>query len=139
MSGFTVRELSDVHRGWAFSCYPAGVRHFLRKARLRAIVLLAQDALKSRVGAVVMAGDTFYAQTPASDTSRHAMTVTTKDSGIIWFLLWGSHDSSAAAEVWQDFWQESFLWRSTVKSETVRKPQSTLPEYACNFESSLSL
>lgn len=139
MSGFTIRELSDVHRGWAFSCYPAGVRRFLREARLRASDLLAQDALKSRVGAVVIAGETFYAQTPASDTSRHAMTVTTKDSGIIWFLLWGSHDPSAAVEVWQDFCRDSFLWRRTVKSETIGKPQPTLPENAYNFESNLSL
>ena len=92
---------SDLHLGKAFGGYPEQVRNRLREARHGTIARLAAAARSGGTGLVLLAGDTFDAETPAPDTLRHALRAMAAEGDITWALLPGNHDSLAASELWR--------------------------------------
>jgi DNA repair exonuclease SbcCD nuclease subunit len=68
MSMFRFLHSSDLHLGRAFGGYPEVIRHRLREARHSAIARLAKAARDGGAGMVLLAGDTFDAETPAPET-----------------------------------------------------------------------
>ena len=98
---FRFLHSSDLHLGKAFGGYPEGIRNRLREARHGAIARLAGAARDGGTGVVLLAGDTFDADTPAPDTLRHALRAMAAEEDITWILLPGNHDSLAATELWR--------------------------------------
>ena len=98
---FRFLHSSDLHLGKAFGSYPEGIRNRLREARHGAIARLARVARDGGAGVVLLAGDTFDAETPAPDTLRHALRAMAAEPDITWVLLPGNHDSLAATELWR--------------------------------------
>jgi len=101
MTAFRFLHSSDLHLGRAFGGYPNGIRHRLREARHGAIGRLAQAARAGGAGVVVLAGDTFDAETPAPETLRQALRAMGEEGDLTWILLPGNHDSLAASELWR--------------------------------------
>lgn len=101
MSAFRFLQSSDLHLGRAFGGYPEGIRHRLREARHGAIARLARAARDGGAGVVLLAGDTFDAETPAPETLRQALRAMGEEGDLIWVLLPGNHDSLAASELWR--------------------------------------
>ncbi|MCZ0962470.1 metallophosphoesterase family protein [Paracoccus benzoatiresistens] len=98
---FRFLHSSDLHLGKAFGGYPEGIRNRLREARHGAIARLAQAARDGGANVVLLAGDTFDAETPAPDTLRHALRAMAAEADITWIMLPGNHDSLAATELWR--------------------------------------
>ena len=98
---FRFLHSSDLHLGKPFGGYPEGIRNRLREARHAAIGRLAQAARAGGAGVVLLAGDTFDAETPAPDTLRQALRAMADEGDIRWVLLPGNHDSLAATELWR--------------------------------------
>jgi DNA repair exonuclease SbcCD nuclease subunit len=92
---------SDLHLGKAFGGFPEAIRNRLREARHGAIGRLALAARQGGAGVVLLAGDTFDAETPAPETLRHALRAMAEAADITWVLLPGNHDSLAATELWR--------------------------------------
>jgi DNA repair exonuclease SbcCD nuclease subunit len=101
MNAFRFLHSSDLHLGRAFGGYPDGIRHRLREARHGAIGRLARAARAGGANVVLMAGDTFDAETPAPETLRQALRAMGEESDLTWVLLPGNHDSLAASELWR--------------------------------------
>lgn len=101
MSAFRFLHSSDLHLGRAFGGFPEGIRHRLREARHGAIARLAVAARAGGAQVVMLAGDTFDAETPAPDTLRQALTAMGEEADLTWILLPGNHDSLAASELWR--------------------------------------
>lgn len=101
MTDFTFLHSSDLHLGRAFGGYPEGIRHRLREARHGAIGRLATAARAGGATVVLLAGDTFDAETPAPDTLRQALRAMGDERDLTWVLLPGNHDSLAASELWR--------------------------------------
>ena len=70
---FRFLHASDLHLGKPFGGYPEGIRGRLREARHGAIGRLASAARQGGAQVIVLAGDTFDAETPAPDTLRQAL------------------------------------------------------------------
>ncbi len=98
---FRFLHSSDLHLGRAFGGYPEGIRNRLREARHGAIGRLAAAARSGGAGVVLLAGDTFDAETPAPETLRHALRAMGDEADLTWILLPGNHDSLAASELWR--------------------------------------
>lgn len=98
---FRFLHASDLHLGKPFGGFPDEIRHRLREARHGAIARLAAAARAQGARHVLLAGDTFDAQTPAPATRRQALRSMAAEDGIVWVLLPGNHDSLAAAELWR--------------------------------------
>jgi DNA repair exonuclease SbcCD nuclease subunit len=92
---------SDLHLGKAFGGFPEAIRNRLREARHGALGRLAQAARAGGSDLVLLAGDTFDAETPAPDTLRHALRAMAEASDITWVVIPGNHDSLAATELWR--------------------------------------
>lgn len=92
---------SDLHLGRAFGNFPEGIRGRLREARHGVITRLAQAARGAGVRDVLLAGDTFDAETPSPETLRHALRAMETEADRRWFLMPGNHDSLAASELWR--------------------------------------
>lgn len=107
MSAFRFLHSSDLHLGRAFGGYPEGIRHRLREARHGAIARLAQAARAGGAGVVLLAGDTFDAETPAPETLRQALRAMGEEGDLTWVLLPGNHDSLAASELWRRIAQDA--------------------------------
>lgn len=107
MSTFQFLHSSDLHLGRAFGGYPEGIRHRLREARHGAIARLAQAARAGGAGVVLLAGDTFDAETPAPETLRQALRAMGDEGDLTWVLLPGNHDSLAASELWRRIAQDA--------------------------------
>lgn len=97
---FRFLHSSDLHLGKPFGGFPEGPRGRLREARYQVIGRLTQVARDHGAGVVLLAGDTFDAETPAPDTLRQALRAMA-DSGLHWILLPGNHDSLAATQLWR--------------------------------------
>lgn len=97
---FRFLHSSDLHLGRAFGGYPEAIRNRLREARHGAIARLAAVARTGGAGWVMLAGDTFDAETPAPETLRQALRAMGDESDLTWLLLPGNHDSLAASELW---------------------------------------
>ena len=107
MSAFRFLHSSDLHLGRAFGGYPEGIRHRLREARHGAIARLGQAARAGGAGVVLLAGDTFDAETPAPETLRQALRAMGEEGDLTWVLLPGNHDSLAASELWRRIAQDA--------------------------------
>lgn len=101
MNAFRFLHSSDLHLGRAFGGYPEGIRHRLREARHGVIARLAKAARAEGASMVLLAGDTFDAETPAPETLRQALQAMREESDLTWFILPGNHDSLAASELWR--------------------------------------
>lgn len=98
---FRFLHSSDLHLGRSFGAFPEAIRNRLREARHTSIARLAQAARSGDATTVLLAGDTFDAETPAPDTLRHALHAMAAESDISWIMLPGNHDSLAASELWR--------------------------------------
>lgn len=107
MTGFRFLHSSDLHLGRPFGSYPDSIRHRLREARHGAIGRLAHAARTGGAGVVLLAGDTFDAETPAPDTLRQALRAMGEAADLTWILLPGNHDSLAASELWRRIAQDA--------------------------------
>lgn len=92
---------SDLHLGKSFGGFPEEIRHRLREARHGAIARLAAAARAAGAGHILLAGDTFDAETPAPTTLRQALRAMAGAEDLTWVLLPGNHDSLAASELWR--------------------------------------
>jgi DNA repair exonuclease SbcCD nuclease subunit len=101
MDPFRFLHSSDLHLGRAFGNFPEGIRHRLREARHGAITRLAAAARSGGAATILLAGDTFDAETPAPDTLRQALTAMREAPDLTWVILPGNHDSLAATELWR--------------------------------------
>lgn len=101
MTAFRFLHSSDLHLGRAFANFPEGIRHRLREARHGAITRLAAAARAGGATTILLAGDTFDAETPAPDTLRQALAAMREAADMTWVLLPGNHDSLAATELWR--------------------------------------
>jgi len=107
MDAFRFLHSSDLHLGRAFGGYPEGIRHRLRGARHDVIARLGKAARTQGARTVLLAGDTFDAETPAPATLRHALQAMREESDLTWFILPGNHDSLAASELWRRIAQDA--------------------------------
>ena len=101
MTVYRFLHSSDLHLGRAFANFPEGIRHRLREARHGAIARLAAAARNGGASTILLAGDTFDAETPAPDTLRQALAAMREAADLTWVLLPGNHDSLAATELWR--------------------------------------
>ena len=92
---------SDLHLGRPFGNYPEDVRVRLRRARQDSIGRLAAAARDGGATHILLAGDTFDAETPQPTTIRHALNAMAADPALTWVLMPGNHDSLAASELWR--------------------------------------
>jgi hypothetical protein len=98
---FRFLHSSDLHLGKAFGTLPEEIRHRLREARHGALGRLAAAARAAGASHVLLAGDTFDAETPAPATRRQALRAIAEAADLVWVLLPGNHDSLAAVELWR--------------------------------------
>lgn len=91
---------SDLHLGKPFGTFPEDVRSRLRQARQDSITRLAEAARAGGATHVLLAGDTFDAETPAPQTLRHAMNAMAGAEDLTWVLMPGNHDHLGASEIW---------------------------------------
>lgn len=91
---------SDLHLGKPFGGFPEEVRHRLRQARQDVIGTLATAARNGGASHVLLAGDTFDAETPARATLRQLMNAMSGHNDLTWVLMPGNHDHLGAAEIW---------------------------------------
>jgi DNA repair exonuclease SbcCD nuclease subunit len=96
-----VLHASDLHLGKPFGGFPEAVRHRLRQARQEAIGSLASAARAGGASHVLLAGDSFDAETPARATLRQAMNAMAGHSDLTWVLMPGNHDHLGATEIWE--------------------------------------
>lgn len=106
MGAFRFIHSSDLHLGRPFGGYPEGIRHRLREARHGVIARLAGAARANGAQVILLAGDTFDAETPAPDTLRQALQAMGEEHDLTWYLLPGNHDSLAASELWRRIGQD---------------------------------
>ncbi|MDQ7774952.1 MAG: DNA repair exonuclease [Paracoccus aminovorans] len=98
---YTFLHSSDLHLGRAYGGFPETIRGRLREARHTVIARLAEAARGAGAADVLLAGDTFDAETPSPETLRHALRAMAAEPGLRWFLMPGNHDSLAASELWR--------------------------------------
>ena len=92
---------SDLHLGRAYGGFPEDIRGRLREARHTVIARLAAAAREAGAIDVLLAGDTFDAETPSPETLRHALRAMAAEDDLRWMLMPGNHDSLAASELWR--------------------------------------
>ncbi|RJE85509.1 metallophosphoesterase family protein [Paracoccus onubensis] len=92
---------SDLHLGRAYGGFPEDIRGRLREARHTVIARLASAAREAGAIDVLLAGDTFDAETPSPETLRHALRAMAAEGDLRWMLMPGNHDSLAASELWR--------------------------------------
>jgi DNA repair exonuclease SbcCD nuclease subunit len=92
---------SDLHLGKPFGRFPEDVRGRLKQARAGVVGRLAAAARAGGAQAVLVAGDSFDAETPSPAVVRQALNAMADDPGLRWIVLPGNHDSLAATELWQ--------------------------------------
>ena len=97
---------SDLHLGKPFGRFPEDVRGRLKQARHDVIGRLAQAARTGGASAVLLAGDTFDAETPAPTVVRQALNEIAQANDLQWVIMPGNHDSLAASELWRTIMQD---------------------------------
>lgn len=96
-----VLHSSDLHLGKPFGTFPEDVRGRLRQARHDVLGTLAQTARDEGASHILLAGDTFDAETPSARTLRQALNAMAGAVDITWVLLPGNHDSLRASAIWE--------------------------------------
>ena len=97
---------SDLHIGKPFGRFDDDLRARLREARFQKIARLAAVARDGGASLVLLAGDTFDAETPPPHLMRQTVRAFAQESDITWVILPGNHDSLAATELWARFARE---------------------------------
>lgn len=97
---FRFLHSSDLHLGKPFGRFDEETRVRLREARHGRIDRLAEVAREEGATHVLLAGDTFDAETPPPRTVRQAMQAMAGHEDITWVLMPGNHDSLAATDLW---------------------------------------
>ncbi|MCX7299594.1 MAG: metallophosphoesterase [Rhodobacterales bacterium] len=92
---------SDLHLGKPFGRFPEDVRGRLKQARVGVVGRLAAAARAGGAEAVLVAGDSFDAETPSPAVVRQTLNAMAVDAGLRWIVMPGNHDSLAASELWQ--------------------------------------
>jgi DNA repair exonuclease SbcCD nuclease subunit len=95
-----------MHIGKPFGRFEEDLRARLREARYQKIARLARIAREHKATHILLAGDTFDAETPASNLLRQTIRALGAESDITWVILPGNHDSLAATEIWGRFVRE---------------------------------
>lgn len=97
---------SDLHLAKPFGRFNEDLRVRLREARHDSIAIMARIAREKGASAVLLAGDTFDAETPAPQVVRHALRAFASEADISWVILPGNHDSLAAGNLWERMTRE---------------------------------
>ena len=92
---------SDLHLGKPFGRFENDLPALLREARYGALARLAEVARSNDAKVILLAGDTFDAETPTPATIRHALQAMAAARGLTWVILPGNHDSLAAMDLWR--------------------------------------
>jgi DNA repair exonuclease SbcCD nuclease subunit len=92
---------SDLHLGKPFGRFENDLPALLREARYGALTRLAEVARAHEAKVILLAGDTFDAETPTPSTVRHALQAMADASELRWVILPGNHDSLAAIDLWR--------------------------------------
>ncbi len=103
---FNFLHSSDLHLGKPFGRFNEDLRARLREARHQKISRLASAARRLNASHVLLAGDTFDAETPSPHTLRQAIRAFAHEQDITWIILPGNHDSLLATELWTRFQKE---------------------------------
>lgn len=98
---------SDLHLGKPYGQMPDDLRGRLIEARFQKIDALLDVAEREGATHILLAGDTFDAETPSPATRRQAIRAMGRDTGIQWVILPGNHDSLAADELWRTLADEA--------------------------------
>jgi len=100
--GILIRFLhsADLHLGKPFGRLPEDVRARLRVARDGVVARLVRAARDGGASHVLLAGDSFDAETPPPRLLRQAMNAMAAATELTWVILPGNHDSLAATELW---------------------------------------
>lgn len=98
---------SDLHLGKPYGQMPEELRGNLTEARFRKIDALLDLAEREGASHILLAGDTFDAETPSDRTRRQAIRAMGRDTGIRWVIMPGNHDSLAADELWRTLANEA--------------------------------
>ncbi|WP_081532010.1 DNA repair exonuclease [Rhodovulum sp. P5] len=96
-----VLHSSDLHLGKPFGRFGGDLPALLREARYLSLGRLAAAAREGGAQAVLLAGDTFDAETPSPGTIRQALQAIREAEDLTWVLLPGNHDSLAATDLWR--------------------------------------
>ncbi len=91
---------SDLHLAKPFGRFDEDLRGRLREARHEKISALADIARRGEAGLVLLAGDTFDAETPHPQVVRHTIRALGAEKDVTWVVLPGNHDSLAAGDLW---------------------------------------
>ncbi|MGN6772496.1 MAG: metallophosphoesterase family protein [Rhizobiaceae bacterium] len=91
---------SDLHLGKRFGQFTDDLPARLREARHAVIGKLAEHAHVHDTQTILLAGDTFDTETPASDVKRQALAEMAHHASIRWVILPGNHDSLQAVQLW---------------------------------------
>ena len=92
---------SDLHLGKPFGRFPEDVRGILKLARQNVVGRLATLAKEHGASHIMLAGDSFDAETPPARVIRQFLNTIREASELTWILLPGNHDSLAATELWR--------------------------------------
>ncbi len=98
---FRFIHTSDWHLAKPFGRFDSDLPAFLKKARFDRIEVIAREARAHGAAFVLVAGDTFDAETPPPQVVRHALHAMEAAGDITWVLLPGNHDSLAASDLWR--------------------------------------
>ena len=89
---------SDLYLGKPFGGFPEEVRHRLRQARRDAIGALARAVRDGGASHVLLASDTFDAETATRATLRQAMNAMAGHDDLTWVLRGAEIEANAAEE-----------------------------------------
>lgn len=104
---FRFLHSADLHLGKPFGGFPETVRHDLRQAREGIIGRLAAQARTNGCAHILLAGDTFDAETPSHRVIRQALNAMAGAGDLTFVLLPGNHDSLSATELWETFGRDA--------------------------------
>lgn len=92
---------ADFHLGKPFGNFDEDTRAGLKTARLDALRATGEYAVKHDASLVLIAGDTFDAESPPSRLVQRALDTMAGFPNITWVLMPGNHDSLAAVDLWE--------------------------------------
>ena len=98
---------ADLHLAKPFGRFDEDTRAALRQARLTALRAIGEAARDHQADIIVIAGDTFDAETPPAKTINRALRVMADVPNVTWVLMPGNHDSLAAVELWERIAREA--------------------------------
>lgn len=92
---------SDLHLAKPFGRFSEDLRVRLREARYDKLAHMARIAREHGAGTILLAGDTFDAETPPPQVVRQTLRAMAAEKNITWVVLPGNHDSLAAGDLWE--------------------------------------